>query len=84
MDTETGKVYRSIGDIPKDRLEHCIEVPDYLVEDAKSVLKDKDESVAESSTKSGKKLLEFAAKVKEKRKRRRHNKVARKARRKGK
>jgi hypothetical protein len=82
MDTETGKVYRNIGDIPKDRLEHCIEVPDYLVEDAKAVLKDKDESVAESSTKSGKKLLEFAAKVKEKKKRRKRNKAARRARRK--
>ena len=82
MDIETGKIYRNIGDIPKDRLEHCIAIPEELVDDAKAVLGDKDEAVALPDTKEGKKLREFAAKVKEKEKRRARNKAARKARRK--
>jgi len=77
MNPYTNEVVRNLNDVPVDKLKDFVEIPDELAKEADEVLDGQQTATARADTEAGRKLIEFAKKVK----RRKRNKAARKARR---
>lgn len=78
MDTETNVIYKNLDEVPKDRLEHIVPVPEELRPAARRLLGEGGRVTADDKTADGRALVEWA----KKQKRRKKNKAAKKARRK--
>ena len=82
MDINSHKLVDNVDDLPKEFKKYFTNVPDNMIDDANDVLSGKHEVTVDSSTKSGRKLLDWAAEKRKQRRKRNKSKEARKARRK--
>lgn len=82
MDTDTNRIYKSLDDVPPDRLEFVKPLPDELRPAARRLLGDRDSVTATDKTVDGRALVDWAKKQKQLKKKKKRNKAAKKARRK--